>query len=44
MGTENVLPISVDRYAVGDRESIGQVRWGRGTWVACSQSGAMMGV
>lgn len=24
MGTENVLPISVDRNAVGDRESIGQ--------------------
>jgi hypothetical protein len=44
MGTENVLPISVDRNAVGDRESIGQVIPGKDTWVARSQVGVMMGV
>ncbi len=43
MGTENVLPISVDRNAVGDRESIGQGRGDGGTWVAASLQGVMMG-
>ena len=43
MGTENVVPISVDRNAVGDRESIGQTPVGGGTWVAGMSAGVMMG-
>lgn len=43
MGTENVLPISVDRNAVGDRESIGQSPGAGGTWVAGVIEGVMMG-